>query len=416
MSPARYRFLCSSLCVLAAGAISACGDQTPLENRADPYTASITASRAAPSAFYGNFVAAIPQVTVSDRQGKPLPHVTVTFAAIGGGRVTGAEALTDTAGHASPTSWRLGASGTQSLSASATGAAPLTITAAAAAPPPSSFHIEVRYAAGTTPTDAQRAAFDSAAARWSRIILRGGAPYPIHEMDPSCGDLRGETVDGVVITANLKAIDGAGSILGSAGPCILRDEDYLPAQGYMEFDTADLATLEASGQLQEVILHEMAHVLGFGTIWEVNPGNGLPTNAFLLRTPPDDPEFTGKASLEALFGLPGPSGFPWTAVPVENTGGDGTAFAHWREETFGSELMTGWLNAGANPLSALTIAQFRDLGYVVNDALGESYSFTALLQAAGTAPLPLIEGKLPMPILVINRSGRAIATLPRLYK
>ena len=34
------------------------------------------------------------------------------------------------------------------------------------------------------------------------------------------------------------------------------------------FDTADLASLESDGRLLGVILHEMGHVLGIGTIWE----------------------------------------------------------------------------------------------------------------------------------------------------
>jgi leishmanolysin len=403
---------------LTAGAISACGEKLPLENETASRgnTRILATAGTSLSGFFGNFVTGVPQVTVTDKKGQPLAAVAVTFAALGGGRLTGGSAVTDSAGHASPTSWRLGASGTQSVSASVSGAAPVSFTAAASAPPAGSFHIEVRYDSGTTPTDAQRAAFDLAAAQWSQIILRGGAPYPVHEVVDECGDIRGETVDGLVITAALTPIDGAGKVLGSAGPCILRDEDYLPAQGLMQFDTADLAMLESRGQLQVVILHEMGHVLGFGTIWEIAAGAGLPTNAFLLREPVEDPTFSGAASRIAMIGLAGATGFAGTGVPVENTGGSGTAYAHWREATFGAELMTGWLDAGLNPLSALTIDQFRDLGYVVNDALGDSYSFVALVRAAGTEPLPLIEGKLSMPLVVIDKTGHAVRTVPRVYR
>jgi leishmanolysin len=395
-----------------------CSDKLPSENETpggNTSTISATAGTSL-SGFYGNFVTGVPQVTVTDKQGHPRAGVAVSFAVLGGGHLTGAAALTDSAGRASPTSWRLGSSGTQSASATIGGEALISFTAAAAAPPASSFHIEVRYAAGTTPTAAQRAAFDAAASRWSRIILRGGAPYPVHEVVQGCGDISGETVDGVVIIAALDSLDGAGKILGSAGPCILRDADYLPAQGSMQFDTADLAMLEARGQLDAVILHEMAHVLGFGTIWEIYAGAGFPANAFLVRADTSNPVFTGPASLAAMFGLAGAVGFGGTAVPVEATGGSGTAFSHWREATFGAELMTGWINPGTDPLSALTIAQFRDLGYVVNDALGDSYSFAALLQAAGQAPLPLVEGQLTMPLIVIDRSGHKVRTVPRIYK
>jgi len=404
--------------ILTAGMISGCGDSLPTGSSltATPSNRITATAGTNLSAFYGNFVTGVPQVTVTDKQNKPLVGDTVHFTATGGGRVTGATALTDSAGHAAPTSWRLGSSGAQALTASVTGALPISITAAAAEPPASSFHIQIRYADGTTPNDAEKAAFAAAAARWSQIILQGGAPYPVNELSDGCGDLRGQTVDGVVITANLTSIDGVGKILGSAGPCILRDVGLLPAQGYMEFDTADLAALEANGQLQQVILHEMGHVLGFGSIWNVVPGNGLPSIMLLDRSDPNDPVFRGPASISALFGLAGPTGFLGTAVPVENTGGEGTAYAHWRESVFGSELMTGWLNAGSNPLSALTIAQFRDLGYVVNDALGESYSFAAAIRAAGAEPLQIGEGKLTMPLIVINHAGNMVGRIQRSFK
>jgi hypothetical protein len=148
----------------------------------------------------------------------------------------------------------------------------------------------------------------------------------------------------------------------------------------------------------------------------VNPGNGLASVMLLDRSDPNDPVFRGPASLSALFGLAGPTGFLGTAVPVENTGGEGTAYAHWRESVFGSELMTGWLNAGSNPLSALTIAQFRDLGYVVNDALGDGYSFAAAIRAAGSEPLQLNEGRLTMPLIVINQAGNLVGRIQRIFK
>jgi hypothetical protein len=190
----------------------------------------------------------------------------------------------------------------------------------------------------------------------------------------------------------------------------LRDADLLPAQGIMQFDTADLAALELRGQPEQMILHEMAHVLGFGTLW--NFGAGIRPD-YLLATPAEDPTVTGPASRFALFGLAG-AGFAGTgAVPVENTGSPGTRLAHWREATFGQELMTGWPNGGINPLSALTLAQFRDLGYEVNDALSETCSFAAAIQAQLAAPIQLIERGLTSPLMVINRAGRRVRTTKR---
>ena len=70
-------------------------------------------------------------------------------------------------------------------------------------------------------------------------------------------------------------------------------------------------------------------------------------------------------------------------VPVENTGGPGTAGGHWRESVFGNELMTGYLNPGTNPLSAMTIAAMIDLGYSVSLTAADAYSFTSALRGQG---------------------------------
>ena len=69
-------------------------------------------------------------------------------------------------------------------------------------------------------------------------------------------------------------------------------------------------------------------------------------------------------------------------VPVENTGGAGTADGHWRETIFVNEFMTGWAGPGTNlPLSSVTVGSLADMGYTVNMAAANSY--TAQLVGAG---------------------------------
>jgi hypothetical protein len=64
-------------------------------------------------------------------------------------------------------------------------------------------------------------------------------------------------------------------------------------------------------------------------------------------------------------------------VPVENEqGGGGTRDSHWRESVFDNELMTGFLNAGANPLSVVTVESFADLGYVVDPTGADAYTLS----------------------------------------
>jgi hypothetical protein len=211
----------------------------------------------------------------------------------------------------------------------------------------------VRFTGGLS--DAQRAAFETAAARWGQIIT---ADVPAVVID-------GETIDDVRIDAAGEFIDGPGRILGRAGPIELRPTTFIPATGIMSFDSADLAQMEEDGSLVSVIAHEMGHVLGFGTIFDrVDLITGAGGN---------DPQFTGMAAAREYGDLLGGDGPRPTSVPLANVGGPGTRDGHWREEVFANELMTGFLDTGANPISRLTIGAFEDLGYSVDYAAADAY-------------------------------------------
>src|SRR6185436_18597419 len=69
-------------------------------------------------------------------------------------------------------------------------------------------------------------------------------------------------------------------------------------------------------------------------------------------------------------------------VPVENTGGPGTANSHWRETVFRNELMTGFVQGPPNPMSRLTVASLKDLGYKVDLSKAEGYALPNLLRLA----------------------------------
>ena len=213
--------------------------------------------------------------------------------------------------------------------------------------PGSNFDIVINLLGGLTPS--QQAVFQQAEMRWEEIII-GDVP-----------DIAG--IDDLVIDAQGVPIDGPGGILGQAGPRGLRPGSFIPFQGIMQFDTADLANLEASGQLADVILHEMGHVLGIGTIWD-NLG-------FLVGAGSADPRFNGPlatAEYNIRFNNMDPD------IPVANTGGPGTRDSHWRESVFQNELMTGFLNAGVpNPISIMTIQSMADLGYVVDNTVADPF-------------------------------------------
>ena len=160
------------------------------------------------------------------------------------------------------------------------------------------------------------------------------------------------------------SIDGPGGILGQAGPTHVRPHSLLPIRGIIEFDRGDLARMETEGSLLNVMVHEIAHILGLGTIWALKN--------LLLGVGTANPRFSGPAAMREFGDLIGATG-P-VPVPVSNTGGPGTREGHWRESVFGNELMTGYLNTGPNPLSRLTIASLDDLGHTVNYNAADPYS------------------------------------------
>jgi hypothetical protein len=153
-------------------------------------------------------------------------------------------------------------------------------------------------------------------------------------------------IDDIVITAELGNIDGLYGILGQAGPTSVRTAGSLPATAQMQFDIVDVNAMGLEA-FADVVLHEMAHSLGFGSIWS---RLGLVSNG----------EFTG-SNANAEYSALGGDG----RIPVELDGGGGTAGSHWDEETFINELMTGYINDGFNPFSKMSAASFADLGYVL---------------------------------------------------
>ncbi|UOZ05332.1 leishmanolysin [Amycolatopsis sp. WQ 127309] len=221
----------------------------------------------------------------------------------------------------------------------------------------SPFTVTVRFAGGLT--QSQVDAFAAAADRWAEVIV-GDLPSVVVD---------GEAIDDVLIVAKGADIDGAGHILGQAHithvrPAGPEPSALLPARGEMTFDKVDLAKMEAEGILGDVITHEMGHVIGVGSLWAAK---GL-----LVGKGTTDPTFAGPGAMAEYHKLRGGSGDP-VRVPVENTGGPGTADVHWREETFGDELMTGFVNPAPNPLSRVTVAALGDLGYQVDVDAADGY-------------------------------------------
>ena len=175
------------------------------------------------------------------------------------------------------------------------------------------------------------------------------------------------TLSGLSIFATREDL-GDGGILGGGVPT-----DGVDAGGFLYATEGAIVVNERYiddlikyGVFTSVIRHEMAHVIGFGSLWADNgvyvDGTGKFTGAYALSAYRD--EFKQPT---AAF------------VPVELCGDAGTADGHWAEVCGGVgltgivdrqgrdlayELMTGWYNRTAF-VSRTTIASFQDIGYTI---------------------------------------------------
>lgn len=374
-------------------------------------------------------VAVPPRVQIADAYGNGVPDVPVVFRVTGGGgTVQGAETVTSPAGFAAPERWTLGPEpdAANTLVAVVTGGplSGVSATFTAMATPPV-YDIVVHHMSNSLVTDAQRAVFRQAEATWERAV--GGNLRPVemskHDLEPCAEKVEGDlavdvpgnrVVDDLLVFANVYAIDGRGGILGLAGPCFIRGESSLPIAGLMAFDIADMAALEERGHLEGTILHEMAHVLGFGAVWErqgllAEPARGVGD---------EDTHFTGPAAVAAFDSVGGGAYVDGAKVPVENLGGEGTWNGHWRESVFRHELMTGFIDGGVhNPLSLVTIAALEDMGYEqVDRSVAEEYRLPlqpSPAQPGGPPPGTRLVGDiLRIPVGVVDANGAVVEYLP----
>lgn len=389
--------------------VSACSDSSSSTGVTNSGTTGTTTSRPAASIQIsagsnqsgntGTTLAVDPTVLVKDAHGNALAGVLVSFVVTqGGGSVQNATSLTDAQGLASAGHWTLGTgSGTNFVEATTGSLTPVRFVADAKAvvtTSPSSYNITIRYLA--TPTASQQIAVDNAVARWQQVITKDLTDIPMVAAVNACFEGQpavNERIDDMLIYVEFVNIDGAGKVLGEAGPCFVRQENNLPVLGHLKLDTSDLALMERTGTMNDVIMHEMGHVLGLGTLW--------PDKNLLSGKGTADPRYVGPFALSAYKALGGLD----ADIAVENTGGDGTKEGHWRESVFGNELMTGYISGPTNPLSTMTISSLTDLGYGTNSTGASAYTLTRT--SGGIVGIDLGAGEdVKLPKYKIDRTGK----------
>lgn len=164
-----------------------------------------------------------------------------------------------------------------------------------------------------------------------------------------------EMVDDLLIVVGQRPLT---EFVASSGLVLVRSDSRLPVVSSLALDTRELAD-NTPEEVYQIFLHEIAHCLGFGLVWD---------DLGLLDWFGGWSYFTG-TNARLMFDALGGDWFTGVIVPVFKDDG------HWRASIFGDELMAqGWVFPYRQRLSAITVAQFMDLGYQVNWLAADNYS------------------------------------------
>ena len=254
---------------------------------------------------------------------------------------------------------------------------PAAIIGLARAPRISEGDFDISLEFGDGFSEEWQAAIRHAADRWEQIIV---ADYPDSHADlAECGVpglVGSRKVDDLLIRVEWEIIDFASSIGGRAYPCGRVSTTGFPGgrpNAGVIYLLNSIFTRERVTDFLEVdrvVLHEIGHVLGIGTLW---------SSSGFLKLDVDRPEFTGprataeyervspkSAASARRLGVQG--------VPVEDDG------IHWRASDYeddghehaytvlGDLMRPGGNRSQNNLITAVTMGALDDLGYEVDYA------------------------------------------------
>jgi hypothetical protein len=248
----------------------------------------------------------------------------------------------------------------------------------AAASDDQQFKIDLSFAASLAGlSSAARDAIAQAAKFWEGIILgRSG----ITQSNTLSIALTGESLvsqDGTADTGTL-ALSGPTLTLDSANNIVItRGSSTLNSRKFADFNANPI-------YLRDIMIHEFAHVFGFGTLWEPTQfaySDGTTVTAGKNWINQSNATYRADSYAGSAYGdLLGT--FTPTAVPIEPQ-----IFFHWDETRFDTELMTPFAEAPGTPMpaSSLTLGALRDLGWNVNFGAAQAYNLPATRSAAAQA-------------------------------
>jgi len=364
----------------------------------------------APTGSTGKRLCTSPVIAIRDVYGNGVGQVPVTFVpAAGSGAVTGGGSVVtaNNNGYATVSAWTLGATGTQTLIASSSALPGKQVTFTATLVAAADYSICARFI-GEGGTPRQRQAISSAVAKWQRAIV--GHVGALHFTEAAGRCVNGipaidEDIEDLLLFVQLAPIDGPRNIIGQAAPCNVYLPIGLTLMGFLQLDVADLDLMLSEGTLDNVVMHEIGHILGIGTLW--NYRRSLLVGS--VAAGGIDPYFAGASARDQFALLQ--STYAGTPVPVENcvgiTGcGAGTRDSHWRKSVFNTELMQGYSSRNM-PMSRVTLGSLADLGYTVNLDAADPFTLAPALRSSESAPVgrEMMNDIADTPIWGIEKNG-----------
>lgn len=234
------------------------------------------------------------------------------------------------------------------------------------------FKLNLSFGTGTEGLNqAAKEAIVSASKFWESVILERSAITQFKDL---------------TITILGSAADA--SILATGAPLVsTRNGSLYLVGGEANLNTQRYSTFNLDpNYLRSVMIHEFAHALGFGTIWQPITFPTLGQSIGRSWIDQTTQTYNGNTYAGYSYGdLLGQFG-KGIAVPIDEV------FAHWRESVFDQELMTPFAETTgiAMPLSALTISALRDLGWRVNYGAAQAYGLPQAAPIAATVLPPIV--------------------------
>ena len=241
-------------------------------------------------------------------------------------------------------------------------------------------------------SQAAKAVFQRAAARWEQVILNDVPPINYtHNPKSQWSSFLQTRVEVQDVVDDLRVfvriMDLGEDLIGSAAPTWVRVDGHFPI-------LAEMAIAPESKDNFSLILHELGHCLGFGSaMWE---DLGLHNSR--------DNTFSGSLTRMVFLVLAGGT-YQDRYVPLVGN-------SHWDGGIIGDELMiSGWVWPYDAPLSIVTLAAMSDMGYEVNLEAADTYFLPKLAAAKPLVEAPMRCYVQRQPIRVADQDGNVVRTI-----